>query len=128
MFLATLVTDRPKVLQVQQWAMRDGIPYRAHLLYTSAMTSTVWRKAEVLVVDVLDVELLTELYGPREGMTILVGIGDEEEVLMVEFYRAGYSNGSSRLDRYDPRMALMAILDRIRRGEFRSIQRVLTRA
>jgi hypothetical protein len=128
MFLAIVVTDRPGDLQVDQWALRDGEPFRAHVVGTSAVDQVLWDSDEVLVVDVLEMELLIELYGDRRSMTLLVGAGLADELLMVDFYRLGYCNASARIDRFDPRSALMAILDRFRRGEFRSVERVLTRA
>jgi hypothetical protein len=135
MFLATVITDRPATLQTDQWALRDDEPFRAHVASTIRVSEVGypgaevgWLSSEVLVVDVLQMELLTELYGYRDGLTILVGLGETDDLLMAEFYRTGYCNAFSRVDRYDPRLALMAILDRIRRGQFRSVERVLTRA
>jgi hypothetical protein len=127
MFLPLLITNRPAELQADQWALRDGEPFRAHVWRTVYFTEKRWLETEVLVVDVNEMELLTELYGYRDGLTILVGVGWAEGLLMAEFYRTGYCNAFARIDEFDPRSALMAILDRIRRGEFRSIERVLTR-
>lgn len=134
MFLATVITNRPATLQVEQWALRDGEPFRAHVVSTYAVSEVGypgapvgWLSAEALVVDVNEMEFLTELYGYRDGMTLLVGTGWAEALLMADFYRTGYCNAFARIDEFDPRSALMAILDRIRRGEFRSVERVLVR-
>ncbi len=128
MFLPLLITNRPAQLQADQWALRDGEPFRAVVLSTDAVDQVLWDSTEVLVVDVDEMEPLTRLYGYRDGLTILVGRGDNEGLLMAELYRAGYINAFARVDQFDPRSALMAICDRIRRGEFRSVERVLTRA
>jgi hypothetical protein len=127
MFLATVLTNRPEELQVDQWALRGGEPFRAHVRSIVYVTEKFWLETEVLVVDVNELEFLTELYGYREGMTLLAGVGWAEDLLMAEFYRTGYCNAFARVDRFDPRSALMAILDRIRRGEFRSVEAALVR-
>ena len=128
MFLATLITNRPDVLQVDQWALRDGEPYRASIMATAGVTAAEWYWSEILVVDVEDMPMLNQVFGDREGLVLLVGVGEAEETAMIDWYRLGLSNGSARVDRFDPRSALMAILDRFRRGEGASVAAVLTRA
>jgi hypothetical protein len=114
--VATLVTHRPAVFQTQIWAERDGAPFRARVIAPADVLETDWHDAELLVADVATVELLDVVFGRRAGVTLLIGYGPQDDEACARLYAAGRCGGFSRMDRFDSRSSLLAILDAFRAG------------
>jgi hypothetical protein len=125
--IPTLITARPDAFQAEHWATRDGVPFRTYVLSPADVTEAIWLRTPVLVVDVRDLPLLDSVFGRRQGFTILVGRGREDELDCVRLWQDGRCNASARLDEFDSRSALLVILDRFRTGRGDSVIRVLGR-
>ncbi len=127
MYLPTVITHRPDAFQVDTWASRDGVPFRGHVLDPVDVDWFVWHGNDALLVDVADFDLLTRMHGARGGFVILLGHGELDDALMVTAWCTGQVNGASRMDRFDSRSALLAILDGFRKGQGAHLIEVLSR-
>jgi hypothetical protein len=125
--IATLITHRPAEFQTHYWAERDGAPYRARVVEPKDVTVPVWHGTELLVVDVAQFELLEQVFGERKGVTLLAGRGSGDEMRCAALYQARKCAAFSRMDDFDSRSALLAILDRYRSGSRRALLDVLSR-
>jgi hypothetical protein len=125
--VATMVTHRPETFQAQVWAERDGAPFRARLVHPADVTVADW-EAELLLVDVAQFRMLETVFGRRVGrVTLLVGYGAADDEECARLYAAGRCSGFSRMDRFDSRSALLAILDNFRAGDRGKLLEVLSR-
>jgi hypothetical protein len=127
--VATLLTDRPDVFQARVWAERDGAPYRARIVAVGGPgAASAWAGAELLVVDVVSYVGLELAYGARRGVTLAIGWGDLDQCRAAKLFRRGVIGGFGRMDDFDSRSALLAILDGYRSGPRAELLAVLARA
>jgi hypothetical protein len=115
--VATLVTHRPDTFQAQFWAERDGTPFRARLAHPADIGPAGWHGPDLVVADVATAELLEALLGRRVGVTLLIGYGEADEQACAALVAAGRCAGFTRIDSFDSRAALLAILDIYRSGD-----------
>jgi hypothetical protein len=94
---------------------------------TRDVTSESWRDTELLVVDVADLPLLLTVFGDRVGVTVVMTRGAAEQIEAAQLYAQGRISGFVRMDEFDPRSALLAILDRFRSGDREQLMAVLRR-
>jgi hypothetical protein len=126
--VATVITTRPETFQTASWASdREGRPTRALVRGTRHVTSELWRDTELLVVDVADLPLLLTVFGDRVGVTVVMTRGAAEQIEAAQLYAQGRISGFVRMDEFDPRSALLAILDRFRSGDREQLMAVLRR-
>jgi hypothetical protein len=124
--VATMVTARPAVFQAGIWAERDGAPFRARVVHPRDATVSDWLDAELLVADVAQFGLLETVFGHRQRPTLLIGYGPADDEECARLYAAGRCVAFSRMDRFDSRSSLLAVLDCFRAGDRATLLEVLS--
>lgn len=74
-----LITHRPGLLRLTDWAYRDGRPHLAAWLDASEATGPDWHTPALVLIDAQCLSMMSLLYGERRaGTTLVVGLAGED--------------------------------------------------